>query len=371
MITAFDDYPIHQTAMPLAYPATGDRNYYDRYFFNGYDRGGDFFFAVAMGVYPNRKVIDTSFSVVHAGEQRSVHASGRAPLDRSVTTCGPVRVEVAEPLRRLRVLVDAPEHGLSADLTFAARTPAVEEPRTTTTNGVHVTGDYTRLTQWGAWTGTLRTGDTELTCAPEHVPGTRDRSWGVRAVGEPPGGAPPAKLPQFFWLWAPLHFDDHCTHFALIDDERGRHTYESACRVPLLPDADELTEIDHARTCDFTIDWAPGTRRARAAELTTTGWDGTTARTTLTPLLTFQMRGIGYFHPEWSHGVWKGENAVGGESWKPAELDPALPANTHVQQLVRARTPYGTGVGVLEQLHIGPHAPSGFTDLFGPAGEPR
>ena len=62
MITPFDDYPIHQTAAPVAYPGTGDRNYYDRYFFNGYDRDADFFFAVAMGIYPNRKVIDTSFS---------------------------------------------------------------------------------------------------------------------------------------------------------------------------------------------------------------------------------------------------------------------------------------------------------------------
>lgn len=371
MITTFDDYPVHQTASPVATPATGDRNHYDRYFFNGYDRDGDFFFAAAMGIYPNRKVIDASFSVVHAGEQRSVHASARAPLDRSVTACGPVRIEVTEPLRRLRVLVDAPEQDLTADLAFTARTPAIEEPRTTMTSGATVTGDYTRLTQWGTWRGTLRTGGTELTCAPDAVPGTRDRSWGIRPVGEPPGGAPPATPPQFFWLWAPLHFDDHCTHFALIDDAHGRHTYASACRVPLLPGADELTPIDHARTCDFTIDWRPGTRHARTAALTTTGWDGAAVRTELTPLLTFQMRGIGYFNAEWGHGMWKGEHAVGGEHWRLADLDPAAPENTHVQQLVRAETPDGTGIGVLEQLHIGPHAPSGFTGAFDPAGESR
>ena len=112
---------------------------------------------------------------------------------------------------------------------------------------------------------------------------------------------------------------------------------------------------------------------AHTAELTTAGWDGATTTVRLTPLLTFQMRGIGYFHPEWAHGVWKGEHAAGGECWKLDELDPALPANTHVQQLVRAQTPDGTGIGVLEQLHIGPHAPSGFTGAFDPApdGEPR
>ena len=30
-----DDYPIHQTPEPVAYAGT-DRNFYDRYFFNGY-----------------------------------------------------------------------------------------------------------------------------------------------------------------------------------------------------------------------------------------------------------------------------------------------------------------------------------------------
>ena len=64
MITPFDDYPIHQTAAPVAYPATGDRGYYDGYFFNGYDRDGEFFFAITMGIYPNRKVTDASFAGV-------------------------------------------------------------------------------------------------------------------------------------------------------------------------------------------------------------------------------------------------------------------------------------------------------------------
>ena len=35
MLTAFDDFPIHPSADPIAHPATGDRNHYDRYWFNG------------------------------------------------------------------------------------------------------------------------------------------------------------------------------------------------------------------------------------------------------------------------------------------------------------------------------------------------
>ena len=36
MITRADDYPVHQTADPIAVAGGGARNFYDRYFFNGY-----------------------------------------------------------------------------------------------------------------------------------------------------------------------------------------------------------------------------------------------------------------------------------------------------------------------------------------------
>src|SRR5690606_19375018 len=35
MLNKFDDYPIHQTAEPLAHPATSHTNFYDRTWFNG------------------------------------------------------------------------------------------------------------------------------------------------------------------------------------------------------------------------------------------------------------------------------------------------------------------------------------------------
>jgi hypothetical protein len=65
--------------------------------------------------------------------------------------------------------------------------------------------------------------------------------------------------------------------------------------------------------------------------------------------------------------MWKGEEAVDGESWTVAELDPVDPRHIHVQQLCRALMGARTGVGVLEQLVLGPHAPSGFTSILDPA----
>src|ERR1700742_2792446 len=86
VLTPFDDYPIHQTPLPLAHPASGDPNHYDRFWFNGYTE--DYYFAAGMAVYPNRGIIDGAFSVVHDGVQRSVFASGRIPADRGETRIG-------------------------------------------------------------------------------------------------------------------------------------------------------------------------------------------------------------------------------------------------------------------------------------------
>ena len=97
MLTPFDDYPIHQTPLPLAHPASADPNHYDRFWFNGYTE--DFYFAAGMAVYPNRGIIDGAFAVVHDGVQRSVFASGRIPEDRSQTRIGPLTIDVVEPLR--------------------------------------------------------------------------------------------------------------------------------------------------------------------------------------------------------------------------------------------------------------------------------
>src|SRR5437667_10456346 len=84
MLTKFDDYAIHQTPEPIAHPASSDRNVYDRYWFNGYADDGEFYFAIGMGLYANRGIIDCGFSIVRDGEQHAFHASKRATGSRLI-----------------------------------------------------------------------------------------------------------------------------------------------------------------------------------------------------------------------------------------------------------------------------------------------
>jgi hypothetical protein len=79
------------------------------------------------------------------------------------------------------------------------------------------------------------------------------------------------------------------------------------------------------------------------------------------------MKGIGYSHPEWGHGRWKGELAIGGEKWKVDDVEEMALENQHIQQVVMATCGDQKGVGVLEQICIGPHARYGFQEILDPA----
>mgnify|MGYP006268022127 FL=1 len=361
MITAFDDYPVHQTSKPVAHTVSGDPNHYDRYFFNGYDAEGRIFFAAAMGLYPNRHVMDASFCVIVDGkEQINVHASGRAPYDRAdCLAVGPVTISIIEPLRVLKVQVDAPDHGVVADITFHATSAACEEPPFYMRSGSRVTTDYTRLTQLGNWSGSLTVDGRTVTLDPATHLGCRDRSWGVRNVGERMQlGAPLNLPPQFFWLWAPVNFGSFGTLFDVNEYEDGTFWHRSGT---LLSGVDGQS---HARNVSYGMAWEKGTRRSAGFTLDM-DFPGESIRLEFEPVLHFQMFGLGYLHPEWGHGFWKGESATGSERMLLPVQDPTAPHHIHVQTLSRVTATRGdgsvhVGTGVLESLVLGAHVPSGF-----------
>lgn len=370
MLTKFDDYPIHQTIEPVAHPASSDRNVYDRYWFNGYADDGEFYFGIGMGLYPNRGILDCGFSIVRDGQQHSFHGSRRAPSDPADTTVGPFKIEVIEPMRSARVLLEPNETGIACDLLFTARTAAVEEGRQTLRSGIRPVYDVTRFAQFGRWQGTVTYDGKTVPVDAARVYGTKDRSWGIRPVGPPEtDGAPANRLPQFFFMWAPVHWHDFCTHFGVFEDETGYAWHQDGAIVPAYasPDLIPGTEdpaIRRMASVSHKVTYASGTRRAAAAEITLVERDGSSHQISLEPLICFQMKGIGYAHPDWGHGRWKGELAIAGESWKSADLNPLALDNLHVQQVMRARMGDKEGIGVLEQIVIGPHAPSGFKELL-------
>lgn len=363
-----DDYPVHQVPRPIAVPATSDRNAYGRYWFGAGHREGAFHVEGAFGRYPNLGVVDGHVSIVKDGRQSSFHVSGRAPNDPMDTSVGPMRLEIVEPLKRLRIVVEPNETGITADLTWHARTGALLEDHTVMEDGSHVIVDMDRFLQFGAWEGTVEVDGETTELRRDEVFGIRDRSWGVRPVGNQPAGRPSQRVPMA-WLWAPIHFDDECRVVGWFELPGGAHWRPDGHVLPVtepVPPSVAMGDPGVARIepQQIHLDFAPGTRWATAASIDVAGEDGASYTMELEPLLRFDMVGVGYSSPAWGHGVWHGEVEVGREDWDMAAVSAQDPTHQHVHHLVRAQIGDKVGVGIFEQIIFGPHTQWGFKDVL-------
>ncbi len=369
MITAFDDYCVHQTAQPIAEPSQSDRNFYDRYWFNGFDEQAGYVFEVGLGLYPNRHVMDGHFSVAMGDTQVAFHASRRAPTERSDTSIGPLRLSVEQPLRSLRIVLEKNAHGIECDLTFIAASAPHQEPASVLRDGGHLIMHTTRFTQFGYWTGWFSIDGKRFEVSRAY--GTRDRSWGVRPVGEPQGGAPGLlnQKPSVYWIWCPINWGHFATHMGTFEDPEGRPTQLSADRFPLYetPDlipSDEVDGFVSMAAIGHDMEYYSGTRFPSTMNLRMQSPKGERYDINLTPLQRFQTLGVGYNHAEWGHGYWRGELETGREDWDLSQVDAESPQFIHVHQVVRAEMDGQTGMGILESLILGPHKRSGLSGLF-------
>jgi hypothetical protein len=354
-VTSWDDYPVHQTSEYIAHVATSDRNFYDRYYFNLHPSSDEYFAIFGFGQYPNLGVKDAFIDVRIGGEQQIVRSS--APLgDRMDTAVGPLRVEVLEPLRRLRVVVEPTEHSVAMDVTWNAHGPARAEPRQFIRSMGRVMFDTQRLVQLGTWTGTLSVAGVDHAVTADVARGCRDRSWGVRPVGEPePTGI--RQTAHFFagmWNYAPMQFDDHCIFYICHEQNDGSRLLEHGERVWLDGRVEALGRPEH----DHEL--VPGTR---VIEQAVVRFPQAGIEIVGTPMLAnYFAVGTGYgLDADWRHGMYQGpDTVVQGLVLKVADIE-GLAQYGIVDQSARYDYDGRIGYGLLEHAFVGPFARYGVT----------
>ncbi len=361
MLTPYDDYPIHQAPLPIDRVAASDRNFYDRYYFNVHDTAGEIFMAFGLAVYPNLGVMDAFACGVRGTKHHIVRASRTLAGDRHDTRVGPFRVEVIEGLRRLRIVCEPTEHDLAFDLTFEGWAEAYEEPHFFRANPLgRPIMDYTRLTQVGRMSGELTVGDERFAVEPQGWRSVRDRSWGIRPVGEAePEGAlveRPERV-QFFWNWSPVHFEDFATIYTVSEYSDGRRWHQSGA----LMRAGEETR--HAIGVEHDLRFDPGTRRFAGASIRLDLGDGDEIVCDYEPRLLFLMPAIGYQGP-WRHGQYQGALKVEGELWDAADETTALMHGWLTETLCDVTAGDERGQGIFELAAVGPHTSYGFEASF-------
>ncbi len=364
MISTFDDFCIHQTPDYVRVPGTTDRNFYDRYFFLGYSPSADILFGIAFGRYPNRFVQDAHLTLVKDGVQYSLHASDRLGPDPAVCQVGPIEVSVESPMRRLRCRVADNEHGLSCDLVYEAESGTIDEGRLKVGQDGIYWIDQTRFMQYGRWSGWLEVDGVRQECPEAGVYGLRDKSWGVRVIGEKQ--VTPTKGGQIFWMNVVMRLEEQFGVFRTLDKADGSSVERAGYLAPLYPDAGDVPvgeqTLDAARHWKFDLQFAETGRRIVGGDYRMDMEDGQSLVIQGRCLGCIAYTGIGYNHDKWHHGLDHGDQLVmERESWPVADLD-GLPPQRQFLASVMSFSFEGRviGFGHTEQLLVGPYQPFGW-----------
>ena len=353
MLSSMDDYPLHQNADPIRLVGTSDRNFYDRYYFNLHNCSGEIFMVLGMGQYPNLAVQD-AFAVVRRGRQHKVVRASRALGDRADTSVGPFRIEVIEGLKKVRCILDPTGHGIEFDLIWEGAIPAHQEPRMFIRRHGRVLFDTSRFAQTGYWTGTLRAGDETFTVSPDRWWGTRDRSWGIRPVGEleHPGIRQAEGPLDGMWNYAPMQFKDYSILYIVLERNSGERELEEGVRIWNDParKPESLGRLEHEHRL------RPGTMFIERSVLSFPQAPGGRLDVTVTPLLECYVGiGTGYgFEMDWRHGMYQGPLVVQG-----VEYDTISDAGRLwglVENVARFETGSDIGYGLHEYGFFGPFA---------------
>ena len=145
-----------------------------------------------------------------------------------------------------------------------------------------------------------------------------------------------------------------------VDDSLGNPTHSHS----VIQHDDEVDVLLDLRK---EITYKKESRRISEAKFSAKKSNGSEVSWILEPKFHIYMCGLGYMHPEWGHGHFKGENQSTYDFYDLNE-DPHDPPFLHIQAICKftlnENNKTKEGLGVLEELLIGPHSPSGFEELL-------
>lgn len=362
MIGPMDEFPVHQAPLPLARPTSSDRNFYDRCYFNAMSPSSETVLITGVGYYPNLAVKDAYALVRRGNEQTALQLSDAfnpVTENRLAQQVLGYRIEVTEPLRRVRLILEETE-GIAFDLTWNGSFDVVQEERHLLYNGVKPILDAQRFAQVGSWTGELAI-DGETTRIDGDWMGSRDRSWGIRPIGEsePAGRPQDPPMEGFWWLYVPLRFEEFSIIVIIQEEPNGFRTLNDATRIW----ADgRVEQLGWPR---IEIDYAPGTRHPVAARLHCTAFDGSPVLVEVEPKVGVALHvGGGYGgDPDWGHGHWMGEKFARRMTYDltAPEIAGRIPFGV-IDHAASARCGDAQGFGLFEHASMGRHDPTGFKD---------
>jgi hypothetical protein len=274
------------------------------------------------------------------------------------------RIEVTEPLHKLRVILEETE-GIAVDLTWKGLFDVVQEQPRMLRSGNRVTLDAQRFAQLGSWSGRIVIDGEEIAVDPESWIGSRDRSWGIRPIGEPEPAGRPADPPfeGMWWLYVPITFDDFAIVLIIQEQPIGFRSLNDCTRIW------RDGRVEQLGWPRVKVHYTSGTRIPYGATITTESMNGTPVVFEVESKLPVPIHiGGGYGgDSDWLHGMWKGDKFTERRTCDMA--DPAVAGRAMfgvIDHVGRATCQVDgktvEGWGLFEHGALGRHDPSGFSD---------
>lgn len=354
-LLAADEALCHQVTDTFAVVGTSDRAWTEKVCAMAAARDGSLQLGFGLGKYPNRGVLDGYAGISRGVEQRTVRASRRLSSQPELTTVGPVRYEVVQPMRSVRFSLEPnDEQPVAFDWVFEAELPAQLEDRTHLRDGYRVSADLVRYHQIGVASGWVEIEGARTEIDPDTWVSTRDHSWGVRYdVGTPPTDIeqidPLAGL-SFRMIWCPVLMERPdgsryglFLHFQIVTAPGLLHQVAMGGVERADGSVDRWTEL----VPDLSYD--PVNRRLLGGQIHATTESGTTRTLQIEVLSdTGFLLGAGlYFGLDGHHhGEWRGDLHVEGEHTVDCSTaEQARRMHQIRDTVVRVTDPEGGGVG--------------------------
>lgn len=221
MLTPADEFFYHQIPEPLMHVAVHHEHWRESYYYGLHppDGRGDFLM-LTMAHYPKRQALDShQFTRIDA-QRTFAHFTRPYDGDPHTTVVGPVSVEIIEPYRKLRLVVEPGDAPVALDLTFTARTLPYALRRGTMKAGHEIIWDQSHFLQSGIFNGSYTHGG--VTRSVNTWWGQRDHSWGIRDHGRCP-----------MWIWFSMQFEDGMYGVWHWEYPNGARVFTDGCYAPV------------------------------------------------------------------------------------------------------------------------------------------
>lgn len=210
-----DEYFNHQIVETFATVSQTDHAWTEKVCLMAAARDGSLQIDLGLGKYVNRDVVDGYAGVSRGVEQWNVRASRELNVDPNSLNVGPIRYDILEPLKKLRVVLEPnPVQPIAFDLVLEGAVPCFTEEREDrrTLRGYRRTADQIRYHQTGLAQGWVEVSGVRTEVARDAWVMTRDHSWGIRpGVGAPildvaPEPMESDRMQQVLAIWNPVYF---------------------------------------------------------------------------------------------------------------------------------------------------------------------